>query len=110
MSAPQGNASSGSSATGSGSIAQTTLSALSGVGSGYSNVSGGIANTQIVAVTGYVYTNSNVTSNIDIVVFTAPNGNAIGTGGASSVKVISIKLQKQNRTIDVSKQDRTIIL
>jgi len=40
----------------------------------------------------------------------APNGNAIGTGGASSVRVISIKLQKQNRTINVSKQDRTIIL
>lgn len=95
-----------------GSVPNVSLSIVSGGASSLDSIiaSGSIANTQLVAVTGYVYASSTVTSNIDSIVFTAPNGNAIGTGGASSVRVISIKLQKQNRTINVSKQDRTIIL
>jgi len=95
-----------------GGVPNVSLSIVSGGASSLDSIiaSGSIANTQLVAVTGYVYASSTVTSNIDSIVFTAPNGNAIGTGGASSVRVISIKLQKQNRTINVSKQDRTIIL
>lgn len=95
-----------------GSVPNVSLSIVSGSASSLDSIvaSGSIDNTQLVAVTGYVYASSNITSNVDSIVFTAPNGNAIGTGGASSVKVISIKLQKQNRTINVSKQDRTIIL